>query len=71
MSGTGWEAVMDASRRSSQTISRGAFSIEKCHFVNTVHGRKEIIISEECVVKGFQCQVSCHSSAYCKSRDLV
>lgn len=47
------------------------FSLEKYNVVKTMQGRKEVAISDERVAQGFQCQVSCHCSAYCKSRDLV
>lgn len=45
------------------------FFLEKCYLIKTVQGRKEI--SEEHIAQGFQSQVSCHCSAYCKRRDLV
>lgn len=46
------------------------FSVEKCHLIKTVGGRKEIIISEEPVAQGFKNPVSYGCSAQCKSRDL-
>ena len=39
------------------------FSLEKCHFIKTVGGRKGTVISEEPIAQGFKDPVSCRCSA--------